>query len=326
MHRFTSSGLAAALLLSASIHTFAADTLVWSEIAPGPGNGPSLGLIRQAALPGGAVSTLVGANTQVRGPNGVEFLGGRIWWPDQQLGVIASVLPDGTDYQALGDGNINPYDVDLEGSTLFWADQNGRRIHTMDLSAAVPASTVLLSSLTAPVAVDAAGGFVYWSEAFSAYRIRRANLDGTGAQTLISNVESRDFEVTDEHIYLTTTTGEVIRTALDGSGGVTLKSNLGFLNGIDVTGDAIFVSVLSGSFEGPGFTAQGSGEIWRMDLDGSNATKVYEAAESYSDTEGLRVSPVRGVAVMAPVPEPSTWALSALGLAALGAAVRRRQR
>lgn len=299
-------GVAAGLLL-ASASAFAGDTLFWAEqgFSTRPFQAPP-GFIKSGTdLPGGAVSTIVSGSSDVKGPNGVEFLGGRVWWPDQGTGDIRSVKPDGSDLRIYGAG-INPYDVDLVGNTIYWSDQNGNSIFTLDSTDPSAASIQLLDNLSHPVAIDVVGNVIYWSEVAGTDRIRRSNLDGTNQVTLLSNEQSYDLEVTADYIYFTTTFGDVKRSALDGTGLTTLATGLGFLNGIDVTDSAIYVA----SYQFPG-------QIHRMGLDGSGQTSMYSTNDGF----------VRGVAVLqesSPVPEPSTLLLSALGIAGIALAARRR--
>lgn len=295
----------AACLMSAAVG-HAADTLFWFEEAPSLiafTSGP--GFIMSGLLPGGTAAAVVSGSGNVKGGNGVEFLGGRIWWPDVQLGTINSANPDGTDVRAYGSGALNPYDVDLVGSTLYWSDQNGGKIFTIDTLGDPTVSTRLMGGLTKPVAIDVVGSQIYWSEITIAGRIRRADLDGSNAVTLMTGFGSYDFEVTDQYIYFSTTAGEVKRSNLDGTGLVTLASGFRLANGIDVTDEFIYVS----SYQFPG-------EITRMDLDGSNVTSMYQAPGSNF---------VRGVAVLvaAPVPEPETYVLMLAGIALIAGVARR---
>lgn len=290
----------------ASLSAVAADTVFWSEQGPAPRFQAPPGYIKSGTdLPVGSVTTLVSGSGNVKGANGVEFLGGRLWWPDQGLGDIRSVLPDGSDLRTY-DAGINPYDVDLVGNTIYWTDQNGNKIKTVDATDPLATSITLLDGLSHPFAIDVVGSSLYWSEVAGTDRIRRADLDGSNQVTLLSNQQSYDFEVTADYIYFTTTFGDVKRSALDGTSVTTLASGLGFLNGIDVTDSAIYVS----GFQFPG-------QIYRMTLDGSGQTSLYSINDGF----------VRGVAVLeasSPVPEPSTLLLSALGLAGIAALARRR--
>ncbi len=303
------SAIAIATIFTAASGAYAqtADTLYWTEVGPSVVRfQPGPGYIKSGTLPGGTPGAIVSGAGNVKSPNGVEFLGGRIWWTDPGLGTINSAKPDGTDVQFYGDGTLNPYDIDLVGSTLYWSDQNGNQIFTIDTQGDPTASTLLFGGLTQPVAIDVVGSQIYWSEVNSSGRIKRANLDGTNAVTLLSGSQSYDFEVTDQYIYLSTTFGEVKRSNLDGTGLVTLATGLGLANGLDVTDEFIYVS----QYQFPS-------QIVRMDLDGGNLLQMYEAP-----ADG---SVLRGVAVLVAVPEPSTMILSALGLLGIAAATRRRR-
>ncbi len=124
-----------------------------------------------------------------------------------------------------------------------------RHLHTESVADHGPAYIVdFLTEVTSPFAIDVTaagllepGRFVERSN-----RIMRANLDGSNITTLLTGIKSYDFEVVGSQIYYTTTDGFVKRSNLDGSGLATLASGLGFLNGIDVTGDSIYVSALQG--------------------------------------------------------------------------------
>lgn len=277
----------------------------WSEQGPQPGPGQAGPSYIKAGNglggPAPLVQTVVSGNANIKGPNGVEALDGRLWWPDQQLGVIATTLPDGSGRLTIGVSN--PYDMDLEGGQLYITTLNdGRILRVADPLGAPSAPEPVLSGLSSPFAVDAAGGYLYWSEVSSSNRLRRSNLDGSGIVTLVSAVQSYDFQVTPQYIYLSTTAGEVLRTNLDGSGLTTLASGIGFLNGIEVTADRIYVS----SF---------FGQVSVMGLGGESPTVIYD----------LPGGPLRGVAVMAAVPEPAGWMLMFVGLAVAGARAQRQR-
>lgn len=323
--------LALALSVS-SFSAIAADSLVWSEtyqqFLPRSAN---IGSINTgSSLPGSSTSALVTSASEVKGPNGVEFVAGRIWWPDQQLGLIGSVKADGSDYQAFFTPRT-PYDLDVQGTKLYWTSQQTNQIYTIDLSQTDPESTLLrVTGLASPFAIDATADGLYWSQVGSSNRLMHSNLDGTNVQTLLTGITSYDFEVVGNYIYLSTTDGFVKRSNLDGSDLVTLASGLGFMNGIDVTDDAIYVSVLEAVTTLPGGTQTlGAGRILSMALNGSGVTEIHRAPEVYDPILPFSPSKVRGVAVLTAVtavPEVESCALMLAGLGMIGAAVRRRRR
>lgn len=316
--------LLAFALSCSSFAAVAADQLVWSEtyqqFLPRFAN---IGSINGATVPGGDASALVTDQTRVKGPNGVEFVGGRLWWPDQQLNRVVSMLPDGTEFKTYNVAGA--YDVDVQGGMLYVTRQNSGDILRLDLSLNFPPAMTVHSGLSSPFAIDVTADGVFWSQVGTSNRLMRSNLDGSNVQTLLTGMNSYDFEVSGSHIYLTTTDGFVKRANLDGSDLTTLASGLGFLNGIDVTDEAIYVSALNGvTTLLSGTETLGAGRIFSMGLDGSGAAEILRAQESYDPNQPFSPSQVCGVAVLA-VPEPSSYALLLAGLGLTGLAARCRR-
>lgn len=323
MKRWGSPFLAIAFACS-SVSAIAADQVVWSETFQSFPSFAFVGSINKATVPNGTSTPFVTDSSRVKGPNGVELAGARLWWPDQQLNRVVSMLPDGTGFKTY---NIaGAYDVDVQAGMLYVTRHNSGDILMLDLSLAFPPADVLVSGLSSPFAIDVTASSVYWSQVGTSNRLMRSNLDGTNVQAVLTGITSYDFEVTQDYIYLTTTDGFVKRANLDGSGLITLASGLGFLNGIDVTADTIYVSALQAPFTTPqGNTTLGAGRIVRMELDGSGVLEVVRGQQDFDPNLPFSPSQVRGVAVLA-VPEPNTYAMVLAGLGLLGGvALRRRQ-
>ena len=119
------------------------------------------------------------------------------------------------------------------------------------------------------LAVDVAGGKLYWTEKTSnrSGRIRRANFDGTNVQ-LVKNLTSVPdgiaLDTADGRIYLTNSWGKVQRLNVDGSN---FQPNL--ITGLESPkGLALDVSA------GKVYWTEASGRIRRANLDGSNIEDV----------------------------------------------------
>ncbi len=315
------------IALALSFNSFfavAADQLVWSETFQSFPSFAQVGSINTASVPGGVSDALVTDPLRVKGPNGVEFAGGRVWWPDQQLNRVVSVLANGTGFKTY---NVSgAYDVDVRGGMLYVTRHGAGDILKLDLSLAFPPAQIFSNGLTSPFAIDVTSDSVYWSQVGTSNRLMRSDIDGTNVQTLLTGLTSYDFEVTQNHIYLTTTDGFVKRANLDGTGLTTLASGLGFLNGIDVTADNIYVSALNSPFTTPqGNPTTGAGRILSMALDGTGVVEVIRGQQNFDPNLPFSPSQVRGVAVL-PVPEPSSHVLLLAGLGLIGLVARHRQR
>jgi hypothetical protein len=150
----------------------------------------------------------------------LNVAGGLIYWGDGG-GDIRRANLDGSGETILLTGNIAPFDIalDLAGGLMYWADGNGY-IWRANLDGSE--QTVLVDfAFDSPrgLVLDLVGGQMYMTGVFTG-QILRANLDGTGLQTLISGLNYPRYMALDlpsGKIYWSGV-GDIGRANLDGSG------------------------------------------------------------------------------------------------------------
>ena len=145
-----------------------------------------------ATAPG--VSSTISSLFNVFGP------ANRVYWTDNGTGAdkVQRADSDGSNVQDLvttGLFTILTVAVDSVGGKVYWADAHFNKVERANLDGSSREDVVTNSSdgVLVPfgVAVDPAGGKVYWTQVLSPTqaslgRIRRANLDGTGVEDLIT--------------------------------------------------------------------------------------------------------------------------------------------
>jgi hypothetical protein len=291
-----------AILAVAAATSAPAASLYWTEQAGGSINSPSTNTVQRGTTLGGGTVTGIYTSTP-GGANGIEAIGGQLYIPDQQAGTITRFNADGSNPVNLVSG-FNPYDVDVEAGILYWAEQNSDVIFRINADGSGVADVAF--SPAKPVALDVVGSTIYYSE-FGNRLLRRADLDGGNAVTLVSGQEIRDLEVLGNLVYFIgynprTFVTAIQRISTDGTGLQTILDGIGFGNGIDVTDDAIYFSELFGA-------------IARVDLNGGNLQTLYTGP--FGGTRGVAVLD----AAVVPLPAPA-WLLLT-GLAGLLAGRRR---
>lgn len=153
----------------------------------------------------------------------------------------------------------------LAHGTLYRANADGS-----GLTALLEGSTEAVGNVAA-FTLDLSAGYIYWNDATNA-RIRRAAMDGTGIQDVVSGVEHSAALAVDAGngtIYWAPRYEDVIRRAsLDGSGAATV---------IDASGVSFFegASVLE-VYDGKLYWADGWEHIAVANLDGSEATIIHD--------------------------------------------------
>lgn len=276
---------------------------------------------------------------------------GAIYWGDLNNRVIQRSPLDTATVQTVvtGAGYTTDIAIDSSSRLLYWTDAAGAAIRRSGLDGS---NVVSIVSTNTPLALglDLLGAKVYWTSLGSDSRdqIQRANLDGSGTETLVTGIGRADGFAIDPYSQrmFFTDNGDIRTAALDGSSVSTLIDSPN-ARGVDL-------DVLHGKI----YWSDLSGFIRRADLDGSDIESVistpagsiyslvvdsqagflYWADPSGGETssinrsrlDGSNASPFvtgingpRGLALWQSVPEPnSVW----LVLFALVAGLLRRLR
>ncbi len=199
--------------------------------------------IRRADLDGGNVETLI---ANLPSPYGIalDVEGGRVYWTNQTGNPkVQRANLDGTNVEDLVAGSgccTIGLALDVPGGRMYWMD--GYYNGTLSRAALDGSGVQVIantSGIANGVALDLVGGKVYWTEYGGGKDfVRRANLDGSAAQVLLSGgslktpqgiiVDSAGgkFYFADLH------SGNVKRANLDGSGLETIISGLGYPRGV----------------------------------------------------------------------------------------------
>ena len=154
-----------------------------------------------------------------------------------------------------------------ERPPMYWINVNSGTLHRL-VGAEVENLVPNVRNATG-LAIDVAGGKLYWAErtSYSTGRIRRASLNGTNVQ-LVKNLTSVPhglaLDAANGKIYVTNAWGKVQRLDVDGSNFqpnliTDLESPKGLA--LDVSGGKVYWAEMSGG-------------IWRANLDGSNVEDV----------------------------------------------------
>jgi hypothetical protein len=156
---------------------------------------------------------------------------------------------------------------------------------------------------------------MYWVDIFAG-DIRRANLDGTGQQTLLTGLDrpfSIALDVAHGTMYWSGVFAEIGRANLDGTGEETLyTTSTDSLNGLalDLVNDKMYWAEYGNGFPN-------TGQIKRANLDGTGQETLFTGLDE----------PVAIALQVGPVPEPSTLLLLAIGtLGVIGWAWRQAMR
>ena len=262
-------------LVAAALPASASESIYWTA------TDASGGYVIRANGDGSNPTPVVSGNDVILGPNGLEYFHGVLYWPDQQLGAVKQVNPDGTGLRTFAEAQ-NPYDVFADGQAVYWTSQESNYIDTTLLDGSGYQRLLASPGVNRPFAIARTEAHLYWSQVTGSGNIVRSDPNGANPISLIPNAYVYDFQVTANYIYYADNNfpGGIRRANLDGSNGITLVPGGALFNGICVTDDAIYWSA---------FLDADGGGIRRSGLDGSNPVNLYNAPSGTS---------VRGVVVI----------------------------
>lgn len=232
--------LLSALFLSLSTG-FGQDRIYWGD-QNGPSNIDKIGSVKAADL---TSETTVYSDFALN-PNGIAYYQANPTYPlfYATTGIYRNDLAGTSNEFIVPTGQFNRgVAIDYTGKKIYWANSGEGYIGRADLDGSNKDET-FITGLSNPwdVEIDPVNGKIYWSETdypgTNAF-IQRANLsDGTGLETLVSNVNSQGIAVDPLRgkIYYTvfTTGANVYSANLDGSGGAGPITGLSAIADIDV--------------------------------------------------------------------------------------------
>lgn len=186
---------------------------------------PGTGQIRRANLDGSGVELLVsGLDTPVGITLDVE--GGKIYWTDTASQKIQRSNLDGTNVEDLVTG-VKPVGIalDVAAGKIYWADItfpiDSIKRSNLDGSGQETVLLLFTPGSVRGIALDIPNGKIYLAERLN-NRIRRANLDGSELEVLISGLDQPvgiELDLARGKMYWTSIGGgKVKRANLDGSG------------------------------------------------------------------------------------------------------------
>ena len=166
-------------------------------------------------------------------------------------------------------------------TTIYWTDTGTSKIQRADLSGSGIEDLVTTGViLPIDIALDTAGGKMYWTEASPAdFNISRAELDGSNVEPLITGLDSPSgiaLDVSSGKMYWTDTgTSKIQRANLDGSE----------LEDLVTTGVILPIRIALDIAGGQMYWTEGSPAdfmIGRADLDGTNVGYIVTGLDSPS--------------------------------------------
>jgi len=189
-------------------------------------NDQGSGHLRSANLDGSDIQNVSPITASSAGVAFDDF-GRKVYWTDAWPRVIRRCNPDGTDLQTLvTDGLEYPVAIAIDAvhGKMYWSDHGTQKLQRANLDGSVVQDIATgLSGNCGGIALDPINGRIYWGEGVTNGIIRSANLDGSNAVTILSDLQGLTCVALDRvhgRICWTIsgTTGRIYGANLDGTG------------------------------------------------------------------------------------------------------------
>ncbi len=246
--------------------------------------------IRRMGIDGNNLVTVIPTGGGARGMD-VDFAAGKVYWTDVDTFAIRRANLDGSgqeDVIASGLAFPSALRLDVGANRMYWGDQTSEELWSTDLTTISP-QLVAGTNFNRGLAIDAAGGKVYWTMSVTATsgRIMRSNLDGSDQQIVRAEGSSKPgnlaLDVAAGKIYWSDPIARKVRRAnLDGTNVEPVLDTLFIGNpkgiALDIPAGKIYIGLDVAMEESPA-----QGWIYRCTFDGLEAELIATGLGSVND-------------------------------------------
>ena len=195
-----------------------------------------------------------------------------MYWVGKQNGTLHRLVDGEVENLAPGVRGVTSIAVDSANDLLYFAVETGNNKGTIRRSGLNARNAQTLKNLTAVpmgIAVDSAGGTVYWTN--SRGRIQSIAAEGSAKLTnLLSNLANPTaIALSNGHVYWGEPNGRVRRASLNGNGNRITPENIA--TGL---GDPVSIAIAKGKVYWLERDLDGGGRIQRANLDGTNIEPI----------------------------------------------------
>ncbi len=220
--------IAAAITVTSDLE---ANELFWTEALP-------VARLQSAEADGGNITPIITSGIGIPLHLDIDPVNEKIYW--SELGVIRRANLNGSNVEMIfstTSSTPNGLALDTNAGKVYWTLPSENKIQRSNLDGSTVEDVYTAAAGPISVAIDGAGGKMYWSEEADSSQavIRRSNLNGSAAQTLVtldSNVIDASglaLDLTNQKLYwgesATDDTGKLWRSNLDGTSASAIVSS-----------------------------------------------------------------------------------------------------